>query len=28
MGFLGRYDGRLERIERRLELNDAPTLSA
>ncbi|AVT82732.1 DUF1664 domain-containing protein [Rhodopseudomonas sp. P1] len=24
---LGRYDGRLEHIERRLELNDAPTIS-
>ncbi|QDL98455.1 hypothetical protein FLL57_14580 [Rhodopseudomonas palustris] len=27
-GILGRYDGRLEHIERRLELNDAPTMSA
>ncbi|MCK7475124.1 MAG: hypothetical protein MZV49_20015 [Rhodopseudomonas palustris] len=26
-GILGRYDGRLEHIERRLELNDAPTIS-
>jgi len=25
-GILGRHDLRLERIERRLELNDAPTL--
>jgi tetrahydromethanopterin S-methyltransferase subunit G len=24
---LGRYDGRLEHIERRLELNDAPPIS-
>lgn len=24
---LGRYDGRLEHIERRLELNDAPAIS-
>ncbi|MFT3941216.1 hypothetical protein [Rhodopseudomonas sp.] len=27
-GILGRYDGRLEHIERRLELNDSPTMSA
>jgi len=27
-GILGRYDGRLEHIERRLEFNDAPTMSA
>ncbi|NEW87823.1 MULTISPECIES: hypothetical protein [Rhodopseudomonas] len=27
-GILGRYDGRLEHIEHRLELNDAPTMSA
>lgn len=26
-GILGRYDGRLEHIERRLELNDVPTIS-
>lgn len=26
-GILGRHDGRLERIESRLELNDAPTLT-
>ena len=26
-GILGRYDGRLEHIERRLELNDTPTIS-
>jgi tetrahydromethanopterin S-methyltransferase subunit G len=26
-GMLGRHDGRLERIERRLELNDMPTLT-
>jgi tetrahydromethanopterin S-methyltransferase subunit G len=25
-GMLGRHDGRLERIERRLELSDAPNL--
>lgn len=27
-GILGRYDGRLEHIERRLEMNDSPTMSA
>lgn len=27
-GILGRYDGLLEHIERRLELNDSPTMSA
>ncbi|AVT77909.1 hypothetical protein RPPS3_38470 [Rhodopseudomonas palustris] len=27
-GILDRYDGRLEHIERRLELNDSPTMSA
>jgi septation ring formation regulator EzrA len=26
-GMLGRHDGRLERIERRLELSDAPNLT-
>jgi hypothetical protein len=26
-GILGRHDDRLERIERRLELSDAPTLT-